>query len=103
MDNARVYSDRRLARNSYGRQGRRTSRNLLTRKRCASRDYALIRSGVYNLIRQLEAAGWLLRSVKGSHHIYTHPSRGGHLCVPHPKRDMGVGLVQKLQKQAGLK
>lgn len=56
-----------------------------------------------DLIRQLEAAGWVLRSVKGSHHIYTHPARGGHLCVPHPKRDMGVGLVQKLLKQAGLK
>ena len=56
-----------------------------------------------DLIKQLEAAGWLLRGVKGSHHIYTHPSRGGHISVPHPKRDMGIGLVQKLLKQAGLK
>ena len=56
-----------------------------------------------DIIKQLEAAGWLLRGVKGSHHIYTHPSRGGHISVPHPKRDLGVGLVQKLLKQAGLK
>jgi predicted RNA binding protein YcfA (HicA-like mRNA interferase family) len=41
--------------------------------------------------------------VKGSHHIYTHPQRGGHLCVPHPKKDLGAGLIHKLMKQAGLK
>ena len=56
-----------------------------------------------DLIRKLEQAGWVLRGVKGSHHIYTHPERGGHISVPHPKKDMGVGLVHKLLKQAGLK
>lgn len=55
------------------------------------------------LIRQLEKAGWILRSVKGSHHVYVHPQRGGHLSVPHPKKDLGTGLVHKLMKQAGLK
>jgi len=56
-----------------------------------------------DLIKRLEAAGWLLRGVKGSHHIYAHPARGGHICVPHPKKDLGAGLVHKLLKQAGLK
>ncbi len=55
------------------------------------------------LIKQLEKAGWVLRSVKGSHHVYVHPQRGGHLSVPHPKKDLGAGLVHKLMKQAGLK
>lgn len=55
------------------------------------------------LIKQLESAGWLLRGVKGSHHIYTHPLRAGHISVPHPKKDLGIGLMQKLLKQAGLK
>lgn len=54
------------------------------------------------LIRRLERDGWVLRGVKGSHHIYTHPSRPGHVSVPHLKKDLGVGLVQKLLKQAGL-
>jgi predicted RNA binding protein YcfA (HicA-like mRNA interferase family) len=31
------------------------------------------------------------------------PARGGHISVPHRKKDLGVGLVQKLLKQAGLK
>ncbi|MDD5330243.1 MAG: type II toxin-antitoxin system HicA family toxin [Sulfuricella sp.] len=56
-----------------------------------------------DIIKKLEQAGWVLRGVKGSHHIYTHPERGGHISVPHPKRDMGIGLVRKLLKQAGLK
>ncbi len=55
------------------------------------------------LIRRLEGEGWVLRGVKGSHHIYTHPTQSGHISVPHPKRDLGVGLVHKLLKQAGLK
>lgn len=55
------------------------------------------------LIKRLESDGWLLRGVKGSHHIYTHPLRVGHISVPHPKKDLGIGLVQKLLKQAGLK
>lgn len=55
------------------------------------------------LIRQLAKHGWVLRSVKGSHHVFTHPERGGHISVPHPKKQLGVGLVHKLLKQAGLK
>lgn len=54
------------------------------------------------LIKLLEANGWVLRGVKESHHIYTHPAKGGHICVPHPKNDLGVGLVHKLLKQAGI-
>jgi len=56
-----------------------------------------------DLIKRLERAGWVLRAVKGSHHIYTHLVRGGHLSVPHPKKDLGTGLLHKLMKQAGLK
>ena len=55
------------------------------------------------LIKQLQADGWLLRGIKGSHHVFTHPIKGGHLSVPHPKKELGTGLVHKLLKQAGLK
>lgn len=55
-----------------------------------------------DLISRLKKAGWVLRGVKGSHHVFVHPHKPGHLSVPHPKKDMGVGLVQKLLKQAGL-
>ena len=55
------------------------------------------------LIKMLEVEGWLLRGVRGSHHVFSHPQRGGHISVPHPKKDLGIGLVHKLLKQAGLK
>jgi predicted RNA binding protein YcfA (HicA-like mRNA interferase family) len=55
------------------------------------------------LIKKLKKAGWALRSVKGSHHIYVHPRHGGHISVPHPKNELGIGLVHALLKQAGLK
>ncbi len=56
-----------------------------------------------DVIKILEADGWVLRSVKGSHHVFQHPGRPGHLSVPHPKKDLGAGLVHKLLKQAGVK
>lgn len=55
------------------------------------------------IIKQLEKDGWSLRGTKGSHHVYTHPEKSGHISVPHPKKDLGIGLTNKLLKQAGLK
>jgi len=55
------------------------------------------------VIRRLKQAGWTLRGVKGSHYIFVHPERPGHISVPHPRKDLGKGLVNKLLKQAGLK
>lgn len=51
----------------------------------------------------LEADGWVLRHVRGSHHVFRHPHKAGHVSVPHPRKDLGPGLVHKLLKQAGLK
>ena len=55
-----------------------------------------------DLIAQLMKSGWVLRGSKGSHHIFVHPDKSGHLSVPHPKKDLGLGLVKKLLKQAEL-
>ncbi len=51
----------------------------------------------------IEEDGWILRGVRGSHHIFTHPVKHGHISVMHPKHDLGKGLVHKLLKQTGLK
>lgn len=56
-----------------------------------------------DLIRELAAAGWVLDRVRGSHHVFIHPSRPGHVVVPHPKKDLGKGLVAAIRKQAGLR
>jgi len=55
------------------------------------------------LIKALEKNGWVLRGSKGSHHVFSHPHKSGHITVPHPKKDLGIGLVQKLLKQVGMK
>jgi predicted RNA binding protein YcfA (HicA-like mRNA interferase family) len=55
------------------------------------------------LIKVLEKDGWVLRGSKGSHHVFNHPHKAGHITVPHPKKDLGIGLVQKLLKQAEMK
>ena len=55
------------------------------------------------LIRQLTKEGWTLDRVAGSHHIFKHPTKPGHISVPHPKADLGKGLIHKLLKLAGLK
>ncbi len=54
------------------------------------------------LIRELLNAGWELDRIRGSHHVFYHPDRSGHIVVPHPKKELGVGLVAAIRKQAGL-
>jgi predicted RNA binding protein YcfA (HicA-like mRNA interferase family) len=53
------------------------------------------------LIKDLRAAGWVLDRVRGSHHLFKHSDRSGHV-VPHPKKDLGIGLIGAIRKQAGL-
>jgi predicted RNA binding protein YcfA (HicA-like mRNA interferase family) len=54
------------------------------------------------IIRELEDAGWVLNRIRGSHHVFRHASRPGVIVVPHPKKDLGIGLVAAIRKQAGL-
>ena len=54
------------------------------------------------LIRQMKQAGWVLNRVNGSHHVFTHAERPGIVVVPHPKKDLGLGLVKAIRRQAGI-
>ena len=58
--------------------------------------------GSADLIRELKQAGWRLARVNGSHHVFTHPARAGIVVVPHPKKDLGTGLVKAIRQQAGI-
>jgi predicted RNA binding protein YcfA (HicA-like mRNA interferase family) len=55
-----------------------------------------------DLIRDMRQAGWVLDRVRGSHHVFKHPQRTGIVVVPHPKRDLGAGLVSAIRRQAGI-
>jgi predicted RNA binding protein YcfA (HicA-like mRNA interferase family) len=54
------------------------------------------------LIRELNRAGWRLDRVRGSHHVFRHPEKPDIVVVPHPKKDLGTGLVKAIRRQAGL-
>lgn len=54
------------------------------------------------LISELLAAGWELVRVTGSHHHFRHPNFAGLVTVPHPKKDLPVGTVKSIRRQAGL-
>ncbi|MDD5717037.1 MAG: type II toxin-antitoxin system HicA family toxin [Sulfuricurvum sp.] len=55
------------------------------------------------IIKKMLADGWILVAVRGSHHQFKHPTKTGRVTVPHPKKDLGIGLVRAIIKQAGLK
>lgn len=53
-----------------------------------------------DLIRELTVEGWVLDRVRGSHHVFRHPERTGHVSVPHPKSNLGNGIVAQIRKDA---
>ncbi|AWH51598.1 addiction module toxin, HicA family [Stenotrophomonas sp. SAU14A_NAIMI4_5] len=55
-----------------------------------------------DLIRELRSAGWTCRRIRGSHHVFVHPRCPHIITVPHPRKDLGIGLVQAIRKLAGL-
>ena len=55
-----------------------------------------------DLIKLLQNNGWELVKVRGSHHKFRHPDFENPVVVPHPKKDLKIGLVKKLMKDAGL-
>jgi len=54
------------------------------------------------LIKMIEADGWYLVRVSGSHHQYKHPTKSGKVTIPHPKKDFPIKTIKSILKQAGL-
>lgn len=55
-----------------------------------------------DLIKLVEADGWYLVAVRGSHHQFKHPTKKGRVTITHPKKDVKIGTVKSALKQAGL-
>ena len=53
------------------------------------------------LIRLVEKAGWTLIEVNGDHHHFRHPTIKGKVTIPHPNKDLPIGTVRSVYKQAG--
>jgi predicted RNA binding protein YcfA (HicA-like mRNA interferase family) len=54
----------------------------------------------HDIKRRLEHEGWILTRVAGSHHVFKHPRTGDTVVLPHPRKDLGRGLVHAIYKQA---
>lgn len=54
------------------------------------------------LMKELEASGWFLHRVTGSHHMFKHPIRPQTVPVPHPRKDLPLGTMRAIRKLAGL-
>ena len=48
------------------------------------------------------ADGWKLKSVKGSHNQYVHPTKKGKVTIPNHPGDIAPIIVKSILKQAGL-
>ena len=57
----------------------------------------------HDIIARLEQDGWYQVAQVGSHKQYKHPTKKGRVTVPYPKKDLPIGTVKNIYKQAGLK
>ena len=54
-------------------------------------------------IRALVADGWQKIAQRGSHIQFKHPAKKGRVTVPHPNKDIPMGTLKSILRQAGLK
>ena len=55
------------------------------------------------IIKLIEADGWYLVAIRGSHRQYRHPTKPGRVTIPgKPSRELSHGLQKSILKQAGL-
>jgi predicted RNA binding protein YcfA (HicA-like mRNA interferase family) len=56
-----------------------------------------------DVIKELQKDGWFEVNQVGSHKQFRHPTKKGRATVPHPKRDIPIGTLKSIEKQAGIK
>ena len=54
-----------------------------------------------DIIQRLQREGWMKVGGRGDHSKFTHPHRHTHVIVPHPKKDLPIGTLRNIYRQAG--
>ena len=62
-----------------------------------------IRMNSKYIIAAIQTDGWYEVARRGSHAQFKHPTKPGRVTVPHPRRDLPVGTLRSIEKQAGIK
>lgn len=60
---------------------------------------AVLLTNSKDIVRRLEAEGWVLVSTTGSHHKFRKGDVS--LIVPHPKKDLPLGTARSIARSAG--
>lgn len=55
------------------------------------------------VIQILTADGWYEVGCIGDHHQFKHHTKTGRVTVTHPRKDIPVGTLKRIEKQAGIK
>ena len=53
------------------------------------------------IIKRLRDEGWKKVGGKGDHEKFKHPAKSGHVIVPHPRKDIPIGTLRNIYRQAG--
>ncbi|MEX6507068.1 type II toxin-antitoxin system HicA family toxin [Jiella sp. M17.18] len=56
-----------------------------------------------SILDRLLKDGWIEIRQRGSSLQLRHPTKPGLVTLPHPRRDVPVGALRSIDKQAGLK
>ncbi len=54
------------------------------------------------LIKLIKKQGWELIRVKGDHHIFKHKEKDLLITIPHPVKDLSIGVVKETKNKAGI-
>lgn len=54
-------------------------------------------------IQRLREDGWFEVAHEGSHKQFKHGTKRGRVTVPHPVRDIPIGTLKSIEKQAGIR
>jgi len=55
------------------------------------------------VIKRLKEDGWYEVAHEGSHKQFKHPTKSGRVTVTHPVKDLPIGTLRSIEKQAGIK
>lgn len=54
------------------------------------------------VLKILKDNGWYEVGCDGDHHQFKHPKKKGHVTLTHPRKDIPVGTLKSIAKQAGV-
>lgn len=54
------------------------------------------------VIQILKSDGWYMVGCDGDHHQFKHPTKKGRVTITHPRKDIPIGTLKSISKQAGV-